>query len=559
MLKKAIFCFAFFLIIGICGSACHAQTVNAASCNASDVQKALNSVNQATAVVVIPSGTCPWTSAISYTVPSVVSSLTIQGQTTVSCIGTPGTSGYSCTPADNTIIEDNVTTNTPPIWTINVGSQNVVFTMEGLTIETGTSGAPKNNGIVDFVGTSALFRMSQIDLITNYQGIEWDGQIEGVIDHSYLNCGTASTYSNCLRVYNDLLDSGPGNDDGGWAAPSDWGSSHFIYLEDSISNGGYTNDCDHAGRMVERYDTFLNINNAMENHPTKDPTGPSRGCRAQEFYHNYVGNTTQTYSAMGGQEGTWLVWGNTVASGTSLSHFWAGSTWRNDPSQPSHEESAGCGTNCSPPNGWGMCGTDIDYPGTPGSGSPWDGNSTATGYPCLDGLGRGQTQQTLNGANFPNRVNNSTGTQSWPQQDLEPMYFWMNSLPSNLTGSAEVAINSDYSTAANRDYYYDSASFNGMSGTGYGTLANRPSTCTAGPGGTYGQSPTGSYGVAYWATDANSGNGELYVCTSANTWTAIYTPYTYPHPLDGGTVTPSTSGPTSSAPAPPTGLSAIVQ
>ena len=29
----------------------------------------------------------------------------------------------------------------------------------------------------------------------------------------------------------------------------------------------------------------------------------------------------------------------------------------------------------------------------------------------------------------------------------------------------------------------------------------------------------------------NGGEGELYVCTATNTWTAIYRPYTYPHPL----------------------------
>lgn len=68
------------------------------------------------------------------------------------------------------------------------------------------------------------------------------------------------------------------------------------------------------------------------------------------------------------------------------------------------------------------------------------------------------------------------------------------------------------------------------SGLGHGLLSYRPTTCTT--------------GAAYWATDANNANGELYSCTASNTWTAFYTPYTYPHPLDTSTsssITPPTN------------------
>jgi hypothetical protein len=60
---------------------------------------------------------------------------------------------------------------------------------------------------------------------------------------------------------------------------------------------------------------------------------------------------------------------------------------------------------------------------------------------------------------------------------------------------------------------------------GVGVIASRPGTCTT--------------GVAYWATNEGEWNstngatadGRLYKCTSTNTWTLYYTPYTYPHPL----------------------------
>ncbi|MGI0100953.1 MAG: hypothetical protein ACREBH_04540 [Candidatus Micrarchaeaceae archaeon] len=75
-----------------------------------------------------------------------------------------------------------------------------------------------------------------------------------------------------------------------------------------------------------------------------------------------------------------------------------------------------------------------------------------------------------------------------------------------------------------------------LPGTGWGPLADRPASCTP--------------NVGYWATDQGNwnksgngfGQGELFVCTSPNTWTLYYEPYTYPYPL---AVAP---------PAPPTDL-----
>jgi hypothetical protein len=70
-------------------------------------------------------------------------------------------------------------------------------------------------------------------------------------------------------------------------------------------------------------------------------------------------------------------------------------------------------------------------------------------------------------------------------------------------------------------------------GVGQGTFANRPSTCTAGTDPAQGN--IAAPGVAYWATDQST----LYVCNPTNTWTAYYTPYTYPHPLTQGTQPPN--------------------
>lgn len=123
-------------------------------------------------------------------------------------------------------------------------------------------------------------------------------------------------------------------------------------------------------------------------------------------------------------------------------------------------------------------------------------------------------------------------------QVQDPAYVWQ-------TQASSIAEDDTACTnciVANTDYFKDTVSFNGTVGMGVGTIASRPSTCTAGSG--------GAPGVGYWATDeggdwntsnGTSNDGRLYKCTATNTWTLAYTPYTYPHPLisGGDTTAPS--------------------
>jgi hypothetical protein len=76
-----------------------------------------------------------------------------------------------------------------------------------------------------------------------------------------------------------------------------------------------------------------------------------------------------------------------------------------------------------------------------------------------------------------------------------------------------------------------SAPFNGTTGMGFGTLANRPTSCTTSSESAFGK---GAAGVGYFATDVGA-QGTLYTCSATNTWSVYYTPYAYPHPLVGGT------------------------
>jgi hypothetical protein len=530
----------FGLRVPASAQSCTAATCTAASTSESDFLAALPSSGNtnSTVIVNIPSGTSSWTSNITYTIPAAVTNLTIQGATNINCTGTAGTSGYACSASDNTVIQDSYAVNGPAILKIITGNSNTSFRMTGLTIEGGSIGTASNNkyGVVVLGGSTQNLRFDHNHINNNTYSpatiSAWvlvGGSIVGVMDHNIVDLGSNTSDANGFLAFNTVGD-GVGNGDGTWAAASGFGTDKFLFMESNVFNGGYSDDCTFAGRFVSRYNYFNNNTSAVQTHATKSSAGPERGCRAFEVYHNYITRNSPGDAPIGTKVGTGLVWGNTLAAGTYY-NFFAAVVDRNAVT-----------TETSTPNGWGYCGTTMNSNGV---GSSWDGN-TGNGYPCLDGVGRGQTQQSLNGANFPGRLNSATGSISWPRQYLEPVYLWNNTVPSGNLLSIRDTI-----TTTNRDIYADcgtagsgcSGSFTGAAGTGYGSLSNRPGSCSAGPGGTYFTSPTGSYGVAYFATDANGGNGELYVCTSANTWTAVYQPYTYPHPLVSGNSTKSATPP----------------
>lgn len=533
-------CLTAFAPLAVFAQSCTTATCNAASANVSDVLAALPSTSNSnpSVTVKIPSGSVAWTSGINYTIPSSVTDLTIQGATTVNCTGTAGTSGYACTATDSTTIADSYNSNTPLLYIITGGS-STKLRITGLSLTGGTATLPKY-GSIQIGGQSKNVRVDHSHFnIAGYSGsvvgawVRVFGQNAGVLDHNIVDNGAnANDYWNGFQAFNPIGDT-IGNGDGAFQNATPWGTSNFLYMEDNIFNGGFGNDCAEGGLFVMRYNTFQGMTVAVQTHGTKSPAGPGRGCRAYEFYHNYIAAGTTEQDAMTGAKGTTaLIWGNTMQAATAY-RFWAGAT----------DRQAGTVTETNTPNGWAYCGTAV---ASNGVGSQWDGNqSSSTGYPCLDGIGRGQTAQALNGASFPGRLNSATRTIAWPHQYLEPVYLFMNT----INGATEINIR-DTSTTENLDVFADNVNFTGTAGTGYGTLSSRPGTCKAGPGGTYYTSPTGSYGVSYWATDANSGNGELYVCTSTNTWTPIYSPYTYPHPLVSGT--------TSASPAPPASLSGTI-
>ncbi len=531
---KSISCVLFLSTLFAVGS--KAQTINAASCSAADVQAALNSVTTSGTTVKVPAGNCTWASGVKLTTSL---SVTVMGASTVA---TSDSHGNPASFNDNTVITDGFG---GPLLNLGTAGNNTsqLVRVSGITIK-----ATSQSTYELSLGSGGQVRIDHCHFI----GLNPDARVwsYGVADHN-LHDANGNMVANAFQVFTDSQNNG----NVAWNSPTQFGTANFFFIENNTFNDGFGNDCNEGGRYVARYNTFhgtLQNGATLQFHATGAvQTPPWRGCRAWEIYNNWV---TSTYS--GGAfafsqnfSGTGVQYNNTV-TGQNHDLFIL-----NDRDQKQTNY-----TQVAPPLGWGYCGTYQT-----GVGSPWDGNANlngSNGSPCIDQPGRGQGDM-LQGF-FPSVCDLTAGLcalsnflGSWPHQYLEPIYLWNDTwtCPGCSSSPSQISISSpENNIVMNRDVYADTGASCAQnattcsSGVGVGTLAQRPSNCTAGPGGTYYTSPTGSYGVGWWATDQNT----LYACSSTNNWTAIYTPYTYPHPLAQGTGT-------SSNVAPPSNLTAVVQ
>jgi hypothetical protein len=241
-----------------------------------------------------------------------------------------------------------------------------------------------------------------------------------------------------------------------WSKPLGLGGANALYLEDNtftFESFNDTFDCDESGMIVFRYNTVTD--SYPETHPAR---GGARACRKWEIYSNTFTstnaipmNTNQAFLIRGG---TGVMFGNRY-SGTWGSNNGTIQVLR-------ATENLGPGT-------WLGCD------GT----SPWDGNQNATGWPCLDAIGRG--------GDFGTPFNASPPPYTPPPQYTEAAYWWDNQINGNQLGVSPFDAQSAARLTLNLDYFV--------------------SPSTAKPG---------------------------------------YTPYTYPHPLQGPptlTSLSTTSGP----------------
>jgi len=362
------------------------------------------------------------------------------------------------------------------------------------------------------------------------------------------------------------------------------------------SEGGFGGTSEGGGRVVCRFNTAVGLRSMCVNHGTESNGRPRGGRQMEFYANSlscpsssYPGcfNNDMLQGA-GTRSGSLIAIGNnyTWGSGTGINQFASISEYRAFQNIGTFGPCDGTGQwdDNDPTTYWtgtisSVSGSNpytITVSGSPGwtanqwvsNGSPYSvhdstinngseitagGSNTLTvtawtsipyaagdsiqirrAYACIDQSSR--IEGSLLSASTPSPTNSSG---SYVYQISDPAY----EAADTSSGSPVFGfLTSDTARIiANRDFYAEvsqsaqtssSSPFNGTAGTGYGTLDNRPTTCTT--------------GVGYWATDQGSWNtsgatfpnqtwsqGELFVCTATNSWssTPYYTPYTYPHPL----------------------------
>jgi FG-GAP-like repeat len=160
----------------------------------------------------------------------------------------------------------------------------------------------------------------------NLNGAPVFDTVIGVVDHNQFVLGEFGT---AIYIYGSYWD-GKTFGDGSWSAPTDFGSSQFLFIEDNdivnnrASSAAMT-DAYAGARFVVRHNTIFNAR--VGNHGTES-TGRARGGRAMEIYQNTFTGTNLNKFVGGARSGIVLLHDNRI-SGYENNPLFTLSSFRN--------------------------------------------------------------------------------------------------------------------------------------------------------------------------------------------------------------------------------------
>jgi len=272
---------------------------------AASVQSILNNQAHNGDTITLPAGILQWTARV-----TISKAITLQG----AGVGT-------------TVVRDGVQSGQLIQVTLAAGN---LTRITGIEFQDGgrvnTQGA---GGIVHVDGSNtngSTFRFDHCKW-NNLNGSATFDTVIGVIDH---NAFVIDRFSPPIYLYASHWN-GQNNGDGSWAAPTGFGSSQFLFIEDNNFTHSQQHQCSivdayGGARFVIRHNTIFN--GLISNHGTES-TGRTRGGRAMEVYNNTFTGTNLNRFVGGVRSGGVLFHDNIVSGYWGNSATFALENFRN--------------------------------------------------------------------------------------------------------------------------------------------------------------------------------------------------------------------------------------
>lgn len=545
---KPVLLLLFVLKVGLLGAG--AKTIVCPTCSQSDFEHAYYVESQPGDTIVLPAGAATWgnSSRGNAGVIYIITNVTVvgQGDATVITLDDTGKTYangvIACWAAATFSHFKIVGSDVNPVTAFQVESYSNPAT--GLNFTGG-------------------FRLTDITfsggLGGGYFAYIGSGVSSGLIDHCRLTGDVGSAEL--------IFGRGPTN---AWQTNNTLGGAQNIFIEDcTINNVGYVCDANSNARFVVRYNTMTG-SNKIDGHGLASNT-PARGVRNMEIYGNHFtlvspfsaaieirGGTAMIFDNLSdnpnGPNGAWFYlsdygylgdWNN---FGVPVTGVTAGNPATITTSAP-HGYLTGwlvqvyCQNGATTPTLQGYHTVTVTGPNTftipvnvTVGGSGLAGcvthrYQTLYDYPIADQIGVGQDPKSAHSEPayvWHNLKNGAPWTRTVRAVDPGAINVYRSQ-----TGNSASTFSEDQIVQSNRDFFAD-AGFDTNTGVGRGTKAAMNAT-----------TPT-VVGYGWWVTDEGSWNARLPANTSGrlytwngSAWVLKYTPYTYPHPLQGVTIAPT--------------------